>query len=289
MHESVEFIKGDIREQRDVAKLDLGPDDIVFHLAARQFHAGVPRQKRDEWFADVNVGGTRCLLKAMAIGSSRRIVFFSTDMTYGIPDNTPVSPDHPQRPIGPYGRSKVEAERLMNQASREFGLKATIFRPRLISGLGRLGILTKLFKLIRSSLPVPLIGNGRNRYQLVAVEDCVTAALAAVRQDCPSGPFNLGSSDPPTVRELLRELIRRAGSRSVLVPTPAALLQPALSLLDRAGLTLLYPEQFAIADIDYILDTNSTTARLGWTPQRNDMDIITDAYFGFINASHAES
>lgn len=288
-HGSVDFIRGDIREYRDIAKLNLDADDIVYHLAARQFHAGVPRQNRDKWFADVNVGGTRSLLKAMAAGASRRLIFFSTDMTYGIPDNTPVSPEHAQRPIGPYGRSKLEAERLMTQAGQEFGLKASIFRPRLISGAGRLGILTKLFRLIRAGLPVPLIGAGKNRYQLIAVEDCVAAALAAVQRDCPAGPFNLGSDNPPTVRELLSELIRRAGSRSFLVSTPAEVLQPTLAFLDWIGLTLLYPEQFAIANIDYILDTTTTTTCLDWKPLRNDIDIIYDAYSEFTKLANTES
>jgi dTDP-glucose 4,6-dehydratase len=282
---SVDFVRGDIRRQSDLAKLHLGSADVVYHFAARQFHAGVPHGNRDAWFADVNVGGTRCLLQQMSAASARRMIFFSTDMTYGKPDYTPIDPGHRQRPIGPYGRSKVEAERLLIEARGGFGLQATIFRPRLIAGAGRLGILTKLFRLIGLSLPVPMIGSGKNRYQMVAVEDCVAAALAAVERDCPSGPFNLGSREPPTIRQLLKELIRRAGSRSILVPAPAAVLQPVLSLLDNAGLTLLYPEQFAIANLDYVLNTATTHAGLGWTPLKNDIDIIFEAYRGFMTSS----
>ncbi|MFB9261665.1 NAD-dependent epimerase/dehydratase family protein [Bradyrhizobium erythrophlei] len=282
---SIDFVRGDVRQHRDLRKLHLGRDDVVYHLAARQFHRGVPHRNRDEWFADVNVNGTRCLLEAISAGSTQRLVFFSTDMTYGKPDHTPVNTTDMQLPIGPYGRSKVGAERLLIQACREFGLHATIFRPRLITGAGRLGILKKLFRLIRAGLPIPLIGAGKNRYQMIAVEDCVAAALAAVERNCPLGPFHLGSHEPPTVRELLRELIRRAGSRSILLPIPAVMLQPTLSLLDRAALTLLYPEQFAIANIDYVLDTEGTTKCLGWTPSRSDMDIIFEAYNGFLQSS----
>jgi dTDP-glucose 4,6-dehydratase len=282
---SVDFVRGDIRRDGDLAKLHLDPDDVVYHFAARQFHAGVPRENRDAWFADVNVNGTRCLLQQMSAASTRRMIFFSTDMTYGKPDHTPIDPGHPQRPIGPYGRSKVEAERLLIKARGEFGLQAAIFRPRLIAGAGRLGILTKLFRLIRLGLPIPMIGSGKNRYQMVAVEDCVAAALAAVERNCPCGPFNLGSREPPTIRQLLKELIRRAGSRSILLPTPATVLQPALSLLDKAGLTLLYPEQFAIANLDYVLNTEATNAGLGWTPLKNDIDIIFEAYQGFLTSS----
>jgi dTDP-glucose 4,6-dehydratase len=66
----------------------------------------------------------------MLVAGARYLVFFSTDMTYGIPTVFPVSPSHPQNPLGPYGRSKLEAERRIMIAARG-GISATIFRPRL--------------------------------------------------------------------------------------------------------------------------------------------------------------
>lgn len=278
----VEFVPGDIRNASDIRKLNLDAHDIVYHLAARQFHLKVPRLGRDRWFADVNMGGTHELLRAMSTGSSRRLVLFSTDMVYGTPGTSPVTNAHPLRPIGPYGRSKVAAERLIGQARGDFGLKASVFRPRLIAGAGRLGILRRLFALIRRGLPVPLVGSGRNYYQMVAVEDCVSAALAAVERGCPEGPFNLGSDNPPTVQELLRNVIERAKSNSPLVPVPAMLLKPTLRLLDQVGLTLLYPEQLTIADLDYVLDTMETKNALSWQPSRSDADILFAAYRDFV-------
>jgi dTDP-glucose 4,6-dehydratase len=283
----VDFVRGDVREEQDLKRLALRHDDIVYHLAARQFHLHVPHRGRDEWFADVNVKGTRCLLEAMSAAEARRIVFFSTDMTYGLPYSTPVTPSHSQSPIGPYGRSKVAAERLIAAAVQEFDLRASVFRPRLIAGAGRLGILTTLFRLIRASMPVPMIGDGKNCYQMVSVEDCVSAALAAADRGCPVGPFHLGSREPPTVRALLSELIRRAGSKSMLIATPAKLVQWSLTVLDGAGLTLLHPEQFLIADIDYILDTTKTETTLGWSPTKSDLDIIAEAYESFTAQSAA--
>lgn len=286
---NTDWVRGDIEVAGDLSALALGPGDIVYHLAARQFHGSVPRRDRDGWFAAVNAGGTRKLLEAMTAGGARRLVFFSTDMTYGRPDLTPVPPSHPQRPIGPYGRSKLAAEQEIARGVAETGLSATIFRPRLIAGTGRLGILAKLFRLIALGLPVPMIGTGRNRYQMIAVEDCVAAALRAVECGLPLGPFNLGSDAPPTVRELLGDLIARAGSRSLLVPTPAGLVRATLAALDSAGATLLFPEQFAIADLDYVLDTASTRTALAWNPVRGDRDIIFDAYRHFLAASGAST
>jgi len=281
------FIPGDVREDDNFRKLDLNANDVVYHLAARQFHGIVPKTDRDAWFADVNVVGTRNLLAAMARGGARRLVFFSTDMTYGRPTCSPVPTTHPQVPLGPYGRSKLAAERLIREAMERQALSASIFRPRLIAGAGRLGIFAKLFGLIGRNLPVPMIGSGANRYQMIAVEDCVSAALRAVEKGLPPGPFNLGSDAPPTVRMLLGEVIQRAGSRSVLLPTPATVVQRVLAALDRVGLTLLYPEQFAIANLDYLLDTTQTRQTLGWVPARRDGDIVFDAYWSFRSAGRA--
>jgi len=276
-----EWIAGDIRSPAELARLGLGPEDVVHHLAARQFHGPVPRRGRDGWFSEVNAGGTATLLAAMRSGGANRIIYFSTDMTYGPPSVSPVPPSHPQMPIGPYGRSKLRAERLIGAAATDSGLQATIFRPRLIAGSGRLGILARLFSLIAHNLPVPMIGAGTNRYQMIAVEDCVAAALKAVDQGFPAGPFNLGSESPPTVRALLADLIQRAGSFSPLIPTPARAVQAVLGTLDRLGLTLLYPEQFAIANCDSLLDTATTETALGWRPARRDQDIVFDAYRHF--------
>jgi dTDP-glucose 4,6-dehydratase len=274
------FVQGDITVAADLARLELRPGDVVHHLAARQFAGPVPHKGRDAWFSAVNVAGTERLVAEMVRAGAGRLVFFSTDMTYGQPQYLPVTPDHPQKPLGPYGRSKVAAEAAIRAAAGH-GIRATIFRPRLITGPGRLGILAKLFRLIRAGLPVPLIGSGRNRYQMVSVRDCATAAIAAAGKDCPPGPFNLGSETPPTTRELLQGIIDHAGSRSLLLPTPAAMVKAVLAGLDAAGFTLLFPEQFGIADADVLLDTTSTRQELNWRPRNSDIAEMIQAYDAF--------
>ncbi len=270
-------IQGDVTRSEDLERLALRSDDVVYHLAARQFGGSLPARGRCQWFSDVNVIGTRNLLRAMRVAGARRLVYFSTDMTYGIPTVCPVPPTHVQIPVGPYGHSKLAAERHI----RDAGISATIFRPRLITGPGRLGILAQLFRLIRAGLPVPMIGSGNNRYQMVGVEDCARAAILAVEKNCPPGPFNLGSKSPPTTRNLLREVILHAGTRSFLVPMPATLLKSVLSLLDRSGFTLLYPEQFRIANLDILLDTTETERVLGWQPLLTDIEMMNAAYDTF--------
>ena len=279
LQEGVLYVQGDVTSPADLARLKLRHTDAIYHLAARQFADQVPPKGRDAWFQAVNVEGTRNVVAAMREAGTSRLVFFSTDMTYGLPTCNPVAPDHSQSPLGPYGRSKLSAEAILRGAE---GLDATIFRPRLITGAGRLGVLGKLFRLIRSGLPVPMIGSGENRYQMVGVEDCARAAILAVNAGCPPGPFNLGSSSPPTTRELLSAIIRHAGTRSFLLPISGALLKPVLAMLDHLGAPLLYPEQFAIADLDVLLDTTTTREILGWVPERGDTQMMIAAYDAFI-------
>lgn len=275
---SAMFVSGDIRNENDLKRIPIDQDCVVYHLAARQFADAVPARGRDPWFEDVNVGGTSKLVDAMRRAGGSNIVFFSTDMVYGKPLTCPVEPAHPRRPLGPYGRSKCKAEDLLHLAS---WLRPVVFRPRLIVGPGRLGILGKLFRLIRAGLPVPMVGSGDNRYQMVGVEDCALAAVMAVEAGFPTGPFNLGSASPPTTRELLEAVIQHAKSSSVLIPTPAKLLKPVLAGFDRVGMTLLHAEQFEIADLNVLLDTTATKASIGWEPTSSDLAMMIAAYDAF--------
>ena len=121
---STRFICGDVGKHDDLAKLELGRDDVVYHLAARQFADAVPRRRRDAWFFETNVQGTQNVVDAMHAGGASHLVYFSTDMTYGTPKTCPVPPDHPQNPLGPYGRSKYAAEKILLSTE---SIRATIF------------------------------------------------------------------------------------------------------------------------------------------------------------------
>jgi dTDP-glucose 4,6-dehydratase len=276
------YIPGDVRNISDFNKLDNEKIDFAIHLAARQFAGKVPYFGRNQWFFDVNVNGTQNLLEYMSEAGIHNLILFSTDMTYGLPNSCPVLPTQEQKPLGPYGLSKVKAESII----RSFpSINATIFRPRLITGPGRLGILTKLFKLIKAGLPVPMIGKGLNRYQMVSVSDCAKAALSAVDHNFPNKAYNLGSANPPTTLELLNAIIKHAHSSSHVIPIPSSFVKFCLKSLDSIGLTLLYPEQFLIADKDILLDTSETFSELGWKPEFEDIDCMCQAYDNFIKIS----
>lgn len=268
--------KVDICDKRTLKCLPINKEDIVVNLAANQYHTKVPKD-RERFFFSVNTEGTANLLEVIYDKGCRNYIMFSTDMTYGRPIYLPVDCNHPQKPFGPYGRSKCAAEQICRKY-REKGMNITIFRPRMIMGPGRAGILLKLFKLIDCNIPVPVVGSGKNHYQMISVFDCVSAVQCAIKKGIPNKEYNLGSESAPDVKTLLKSVIRNAGKHSIIIPTPGVLVKLTLRLLDNIGLTMMYPEQFMIADEEYILDITETKTDLGWQPKYNDADMLMEAY-----------
>lgn len=271
-----EYAQVDIRNKQEIEALTIDKDDIVINLAANQYHTKVPRDRKTYFFS-VNTVGTQNVLETIYGKGCRNYLMFTTDMTYGKPRYLPVDTKHPQTPFGPYGQSKKACEAVCFDY-RKKGMNITIMRPRMINGPGRLGILVKLFKLIDWNLPVPTIGNGRNHYQMISVFDCVSAILCAIDKGLPDKEYNLGSKNSPDIRTLLRGVVKEAGSHSVVIPTPGKLVKWILNIFDNIGLTIMYKEQFMIADEEYILDIAETEKDLDWHPKYNDEDMLKEAY-----------
>lgn len=277
---SARYVQADIRDRDALMHVRnrCPRNAYIINLAARQYQDEVPKIDRQNWFSRVNVSGAMNICQFAEELHPAGLIFFSTDMVYGMPTSIPIPGNHALNPVGPYGRSKMQMEWKVGQFAHERGLPLTVFRPRLIAGRGRLGVLTKLFRLIRRNLPIPLLGNGRNHYQMVSVDDCASAVLTAIARGCPHGAYNLGSKPALTVRELLRALIDAVHSRSMVVPVPAFIARSGIRLMAMLGTELLYPEQLHFADKDFIVDTGKAQDELDWQPQVDDLDMMVEAY-----------
>ena len=271
------FVRCDVTDADDVMKVEIGQDDMVYNMAAKMLSPLQVRAKRWEFFWPVNYYGAENIMKATAKAGASRLVQFTTDMIYGHTVQSPQTEDHPAKPLGEYGKSKWATEQLAAEWRKQ-GMNISIFRPRLIIGPGRLGILEKLFKLIDANLPVPMIGSGKNPYQFISVFDCAEAARLAWKGGVPNEAYNLGSLNPPPVRKLLGDLIRHAGSKSILIPTPGWAVKRTLDLLDVLNMPIMDPEQYLIADEDCVLDVSKAERQLGWVPQYRDEDMLIAAY-----------
>ncbi len=274
---SVEFVTLDVTKPEDFAKVEINPQDAIYNMSAMMLSPIVTRAERYDFFWPVNYHGTVNILNAMEKAGAKNLVHFTTDMIYGHTVHNPMTEEHPVAPIGEYGESKLATE-VLAEDWRKKGFNISLFRPRLIIGPGRLGILEKLFKLIDYNLPVPMIGSGNNPYQFISVFDCAEAARLAWKAGFPNEAYNLGSANPPPVKKLLGGLIREANSYSILLPTPAPLVKFALNTLDWLNIPIMDPEQYMIADEVCILDCSKGERELNWTPQYRDEDMLVSAY-----------
>jgi dTDP-glucose 4,6-dehydratase len=279
---SARFVHCDVTDSAAVAAVPIAPEDMVYNLSAKMLSPIQVRAKRHDFFYPVNYFGTENIIHAMDAAGARNLVHFTTDMIYGHTVTYPMTEEHPVSPLGEYGQSKLDTEILAGKW-REKGMNISLFRPRLIIGPGRLGILEKLFKLIDHNLPVPMIGSGKNPYQFISVFDCAEAARLAWKAGVPNEAYNLGSLNPPPVRKLLGDLIKHAGSKSILIPTPGWAVKRTLDLLDALNMPLMDPEQYLIADEECVLDVSKGGRQLGWVPQHRDEDMLIAAYSEYRN------
>ncbi len=276
-YRNVAFTHCDVTDPAAVARLGMKADDMVYNLSAKMLSPIQVRAKRHDFFYPVNYHGTVNIIEAMDKAGASKLVHFTTDMIYGHTVTYPMTEDHPVSPLGEYGQSKLDTEVLAAEW-RKRGMRISLFRPRLIIGPGRLGILEKLFKLIDMNLPVPMIGSGKNPYQFISVFDCAEAARLAYEAGLPNEAYNLGSLNPPPVRKLLGDLVKHAGSRSFLLPTPGWAVKRTLDLLDAVNMPIMDPEQYLIADEMCVLDVSKGERDLGWVPQYRDEDMLIAAY-----------
>lgn len=119
--------EGDILDQsRLEAMLKRYQPAAVMHFAALAY-VGESVDK-PELYQRVNVEGSRSLLRAMTAAKTPKLVFSSTCSTYGNPQYSPIDERHPQRPVNPYGMTKLDIERDMSGWAKETGGEGVIFR-----------------------------------------------------------------------------------------------------------------------------------------------------------------
>ncbi len=265
------FIAGQPEEPRHLrdAVKEARPDAIL-HFAASAL-VGESMANPGKYFHN-NVANGHKLLEAALDAAVKKFVFSSTCATYGPPDRVPMTEELPQRPINPYGESKLMFERMLHWYGQLRGLEFVAFRYFNAAGASpRFGEHHRVeTHLIPNVLKVPLgqrshceiFGTDyptpdgtciRDYIHIVDLAQAHILALAPGKQ----GFYNLGNGDGYSVREVIRACEKVTGQ-----PIPA---------LERPRRPGDPPKLVASAQ--------KAIRELGWAPQFPKLeDIVASAW-----------
>jgi nucleoside-diphosphate-sugar epimerase len=269
LESSVEELRSDVRDHEAVRRLVRGAD-VVVHAAA-----ALPIRASRAAIRSVNVQGTENVLLAARDAGVTRVVFVSSTAVYGVPEKHPIVEDDPLVGVGWYGESKIDAEALCRVAAVE----TTILRPKTFIGPERLGVFEILFDWVREGRRIYMLGDGRNRYQLLAVGDLVDAVVrAATTAAAANETFNIGATEFGTVRDDLGALIAHARSESRLQAVPVKPAELILRTLELLRLSPLAEWHYKTAHRDSFVDAGKAQRVLGWQPRLSNRQTLIDTY-----------
>jgi len=265
-------LKGDIRDYQDL-KNSMKGAQIIVHCAA-----ALPSYKDQDVYT-TDVLGTRNVLKAAKANKINRVVHISSTAVYGIVDKNPSFEGDALVPVGAYGKAKILAEKECEKY-RSKGLLIPILRPKTFIGPERLGIFSLLYDWASSGHGFPVIGNGKNRYQLLDVSDLCEAIHLAMTLPASNinDVFNIGAKEFTTMAEDYQAVLDRAGYGKKIRCLPAGPMIFVLRVLDRLHLSPIYRWVYETASKDSFVNIDKAQKVLGFKPKYSNIDAIIRNY-----------
>jgi len=256
--------------------------EAVLHFAAFAY-VGESMREPELYFRN-NVVNTLSLLDAMRASRVQTIVFSSTCATYGNPHTIPISEDHPQAPVNPYGESKLMVERLLHWFGEVHGLRWTALRYFNAAGAdpgGQLGeehypephlIPVAISAAMGQTAALEIYGTDYDTHDGTAIRDYLhvtdlgeahVAALQYLRAGGASTAFNLGTGCGQSVRDVIA-MVERVSGRKV----------PVREVGRRAG------DPPAL-----VADASKSAKLMKWRPQHSTLDEIVQTAWNWKNRS----
>jgi len=273
----IEVIKGDIRDKALVNRAMEGVDFVVHTAAALPLYS-----PEDIYTTDVE--GTRNVLEAARRQGVKRVVHVSSTAVYGIPDHHPLYETDRLEGVGPYGQAKIQAEMICLEY-RAKGMVVPIIRPKSFVGPERLGVFALLYDWALTGHNFPMIGSGKNRYQLLDVEDLCEAIhlCLTLPKDKVNDTFNIGAAEFTTMKEDYQAVLDHAGHGKKVIGFPAAPAIWGLRLLDKLNLSPLYKWVYETASKDSFVSIEKAERVLGYKPLYSNKDALIRNYRWYLD------
>ncbi|MBN1433416.1 NAD-dependent epimerase/dehydratase family protein [Candidatus Fermentibacterales bacterium] len=273
MMDRIEHHLVDVRDREAVDRCMEGADVFMHGAAALPLY-----KKRD--ILTTNIQGTRNVLESALEHGVTRGLYISSTAVYGLPEKHPLYEDDPLIGVGPYGHSKIEAEKMVREF-RQKGMTITTIRPKSFVGPERLGVFAIFYQWASEGRSFPMIGRGRNLFQLLDVEDLCEAIVQAAEHADPEAvntEFNIGASEYSTMREDYQAVLDKAGFGRKIRESPGNLVILALEILEFFKLSPLYPWVYKTATKDSYVSIEKAERILGFEPKYSNKQALLRNY-----------
>ena len=202
------------------------PDvDAIIHLAGKAHDT--KNQAAAETYFKVNRDLTIKVFDYFcAHPNIKKFVFFSTAKAAADRVDGILTEDVIPSPVGPYGESKIAAEKHILSRIKELEnttKQVYIFRPCMFHGPGNKGNLNLLYNVVKKGIPWPL-GAFENRRTFTSVENICFAVNGVLTKDVPSGIYNMGDDEALSTNELIEEICKSLGKKAHIWKLPKGLM-----------------------------------------------------------------
>ncbi len=270
--DQVTVITGDIRDEAAVAKAMEGVD-IVVHTAA-----ALPLYKPEDIYS-TDIEGSRTVFEQALQHQVKRAIHISSTAVYGIPDHHPLLETDQLVGVGPYGEAKVMAEDIA-QEYRDKGLCIPILRPKSFIGPERLGVFALFYDWAKDGKNFPVLGNGKNLYQYLDVEDLCEAIWLCATLPCEktNDTFNIGAKEYGTSGGDFQAVLDYAGFGKRIIPIPEAPAVFTLRILEKLGISPLYKWVYETAGKESFVSIEKAEQILGYAPKYSNKEALIRNY-----------
>jgi len=207
------FVHMDLRDEGLAGVFEKFKPDLVCHHAAQ--HSVAIGSRDPQYDAQVNVIGMINMLEAAVKCGAKKVTFASSAATYGDIDKMPADENSPQRPMSPYGITKMVTEHYLRFFKQEHGLEYTalrygnVFGPRQDPN-GEAGVIAIFIGKFLNKQGVRIDWDGEQTRDYVYVSDVVRANIAALTKG--NGEiFVIGAGKKTSVNDVYRALVEITG------------------------------------------------------------------------------
>jgi UDP-glucose 4-epimerase len=271
----VRTILCDLRDIKDLkSKVGNEKIDIIIHLASL-IDFDVKNQR--SLYLD-NIVITKNIISISKITNAKKIIFTSSNSIYLGNNEEFITDDIPPIPIDDYGFSKLKSEELIINEGK---LGYQIVRCPNIIDIGRVGMLSILFEIIKNNATLWVVGNGNIRHQSIYAGDlCV--AIEKMMFNKNNSIYNIGSDDVQTFKEMYQSLIKISKSNSKIRETPKILILLLMKICHFLRLSPLGPYQFRMLTKNFIFDNSKIKKELCWMPSLTNGEMLYEAYRDYV-------